>query len=1069
MLTAFVQASLGVDIVYPQSLTITGYEGLIEEGSTLQLQANPTPSNTTYSYYSWSSTNTSVATVNGNGLVTAVSEGTTTIKCVLSGFEIQYFADPYQQTATCTITVRKQTSADLITFADAEVKRICVENWDTNGDGELSYEEAAAVTELNEEFYNSKIVSFEEFKYFTGIKTIRGVGSSGNYMGFSKCSKLVKITLPETIEEIGDNSFYSDVSLKSINFPYGLRKIGFEAFRSCHSLEAITIPENVVSIGGHAFCDCYSVSSLYIPKNVRSIGSNITSTCGEAFASIIVDSNNPFYDSRNNCNAIIESATNKLISDGSNSIIPSSVTSLGDWVFYGRNATEIVIPQQITTIGHGAYGGCSYLESIILSPSLTTIYNEAFRYANKLKEVHAYTPSPIDISDGVFINDLSDVTLFVPKGCKSSYENADRWKDFKEIVEGQASDFICFVDAEVKRICVENWDSNSDGELSYEEAAAVKSIGEVFKGNTTITSFDELRYFTGMTSIVDRAFENCKSLRSLSLPEGLSWIGSGAFLYCDLRSIYIPASVAEIGIYAFVDNYNLSSIQVDAANTHYDSRNECNAIIETSTNTLIQGCKTTVIPSGIKRIGRFAFEFVDLKHIDLPQGLEEIGWCAFYGCRDLDEVVFPEGLKTMERFAYNGCTTLKNIVIPASVEYMGGGSFAGCRNIETLSVAPGGVAYISPDGSNAVVSKDGTKLVAGCRNTVIPESVVTIGSECFYDQWNLTSVSIPAMVTTIEDRAFCGCSSLTEIDIPEGVESIGEYAFSGCRIESVRIRRVVPIAITDDVFSGKANATLYVRKGCKAAYEAADYWRDFKEIVEMEAEEEEPSGPMVVTDISEMTDAIYIEPFSACIGSDVKMSICLKNAGAATAYVFDLVLPEGVTVATNDNGKYIDALSDRHLGHSRSLNYKGVDTYSLSALSLNSEEIMGNDGVIRRLTLHVADDMAEGVYAIKIRNASYSMPDGSLMELKNTTSSITAEHCILGDVNANDEVDIGDAVSIVNFLVGKDSEIFVEAVADTNKNGQVDIGDAVTIVNYLVGETDRLVRRFKTRDVKEPQ
>ena len=199
------------------------------------------------------------------------------------------------------------------------------------------------------------------------------------------------------------------------------------------------------------------------------------------------------------------------------------------------------------------------------------------------------------------------------------------------------------------------------------------------------------------------------------------------------------------------------------------------------------------------------------------------------------------------------------------------------------------------------------------------------------------------------------------------------------------------------------------------------------------------------------------------------MSICLKNARAATAYVFDLVLPEGATVATNDNGKYIDALSDRHTGHSRSLNYKGADTYSLSALSLNSEEIMGNDGAIRRLTLHVADDMAEGVYAVKIRNASYSMPDGSLVELKNTTSSITAEHCILGDVNANDEVDIGDAVSIVNFLVGKDSEIFVEAVADTNKNGQVDIGDAVTIVNYLVGETDRLVRRFKTRGVKEPQ
>ena len=122
------------------------------------------------------------------------------------------------------------------------------------------------------------------------------------------------------------------------------------------------------------------------------------------------------------------------------------------------------------------------------------------------------------------------------------------------------------------------------------------------------------------------------------------------------------------------------------------------------------------------------------------------------------------------------------------------------------------------------------------------------------------------------------------------------------------------------------------------------------------------------------------------------------------------------------------------------------------------------------VTLSITDDIAEGTYAIDIKNASYSKPDGTLVTLPDTRSVIILEDYILGDVNGNDGVDIGDAVSVVNFLVGKESQIFVEKAADTNKNGQVDIGDAVTIVNYLVGKTaslSRIPRSVSTE--REPQ
>lgn len=235
--------------------------------------------------------------------------------------------------------------------------------------------------------------------------------------------------------------------------------------------------------------------------------------------------------------------------------------------------------------------------------------------------------------------------------------------------------------------------------------------------------------------------------------------------------------------------------------------------------------------------------------------------------------------------------------------------------------------------------------------------------------------------------------------------------------------------------------------------------------MEIEAEDWED------TDISLLENAIYIEPFSARVGDNVQTEICLKNAEAATAYVFELVLPEGITVAKNETGKYMDELSGRHNDHTRTFNYKGNNTYAFSTLSGSSEELTGNDGAIRLVTLYVDESLAEGAYPIQIKNASYSKPNGTLVTMPNTTTSVTVEDYMIGDVNGNGGVDIGDAVSIVNYLVGKETSTFIIKAADTNKNGQIDIGDAVTIVNFLVGKTESLdsVLSVKKRDEIEPQ
>lgn len=1043
------------------SLTITGYDGPIREGSTLQLQAILTPSSTMYNVYTWSSSNTAVATVDDNGIVTAVSEGAATITCVLSAEgNTQYFRTP-DQTISCDITViKKSPTVEVITFADAEVKRICVENWDTDGDGELSYTEAAAVTDIGLAFKENKSIKyFNELSHFTGLTSI------------------------------SDYAFY-DCSLISVIIPNSVKKIGNAAFYGCGALSSMTIPDSVTLIDVCAFSGCKTLTSVTIPKSVTSIGTYAFSEC-ECLKTIVVASENTKYDSREDCNAVIETASNTLVVGCNNTFIPNTVTSIaggafyecsrlssvtlpngitsiGGSAFYGcRSLTSIIIPDSVTSIDNIAFYGCTDLTSVTIGKGLTNLGNSVFYGCGKLKHVTVKWKTPIGNALSPFNNsNWQNAILYVPYGTKEVYMTIADWKNFKEIVEmaPEASEIINFSDAEVKRICVENWDTNGDGELSFGEAAAVTDIGQVFKANSVITSFVELQYFTGLTSIGDRAFDNCKNLTNLRLPEGISSIELGAFLHCDLHSIYIPASVKEIGIYPFVHNSNLTSIQVDAANTYYDSRNECNAIIETSSNTLIQGCKTTVIPSGIKKIGDFAFEFVDLEHMDLPQGLEEISWCAFYGCANLEEVAFPDGLKSIGRFAYDGCTSLENIVIPASTTYVRGSSFAGCYNIEMLQVAPGSATYISPDGSNAVVSKDGTKLVAGCKNTIIPETVVVIGYECFYDQKNLTTVSIPALVTTIEDYAFCGCDALTEIDIPKNVETIGEYAFSGNRIVSVTVRREVPIAITANVFTNRANSILYVPFGCKAAYKDADYWKDFKEIVELE-EDSELDDEIEVTDISSLSDAIYIDPMEGGAGDIVKMEIRLKNVTTPVGCSFSLTLPEGFRLAKDEDNDIIYELDRR--AKKMSITMKDWDNGSYNfALTPSSgtATISGNDGTIITLYLHVPEDaVTNKTYGIHLTlNKMNLIVDGQLHEssLSDITTSFYVYDYVLGDVNSDGVVTPADAIMIIYHYFKMEQNDFNPIAADLNFDGFITPSDAIEALElYFDSNSPNSVRK----------
>lgn len=416
---------------------------------------------------------------------------------------------------------------------------------------------------------------------------------------------------------------------------------------------------------------------------------------------------------------------------------------------------------------------------------------------------------------------------------------------------------IDFADVNVKAICVANWDSDGDGELSKKEAAAVTDLGDIFINNTEITSFDELQYFTGLTSIGNSAFFSCYGLTSIVIPNSVTNIGDQAFANCGLTSVNIPESVVTIGAWAF--NYcnnitavtipeNVTSIGVSAfqncnslvtiiveqGNIRYDSRDNCNAIIETATNTLIAGCKNSIIPESVTSIGSLAFYGCnDLTSIVIPNSVTNIGYQAFAYC-GLTSVNIPESVVTIGGWAFDSCFNLTAVTIPRNVTSIDYGVFSGCNSLSSIIVEGGNSRYDSRDNCNAIIETATSSLISGCNHTIIPENVTSIGNWALAYCDNLNSIVIPESVTSIAYGAFCCCYNLTSITILGKDISIGEDAFVWCNAlrdiycYAERIPNTLRNAFGN---SNIESATLHVPAVSLDAYMATTPWSNFGNIV----------------------------------------------------------------------------------------------------------------------------------------------------------------------------------------------------------------------------------------------
>ncbi len=666
-------------------------------------------------------------------------------------------------------------------------------------------------------------MAFHNCSGMTSVIISNSVTSIGSG-AFSDCTSLTSVTIPNSVTSIGDTAFYGCSSLTSVTIPNSVNSIGASAFQGTAWYNnqpdglvyagkvayyykgkmpvntAITLESGTLGITRNAFSGCNGLTSVTIPTSVISIGLSPFGNCSK-LTSVVVESDNPVYDSRDNCNAIIETSTNTLIAGCHNTKIPNSVAHIGNSAFWNCNGLKtLAIPEGVKSIGSSAFRYCYFLQTLELPSSLEAISPYAFGSCTRLTNVISHIQEPFSIQKNVF--DIStmntgvetiypnSITLYVPESSIDAYKSTEGWategwSSFKNVLplEDMLAN-IEFADAKVKEICVANWDTNGDGELSKLEASMVSDLGDVFRYKYELRSFHELKYFTGLISISGFAF-------------------SGTYDF----SVTIPENVKDISFF----DWHPRTVEVVENNPYLKF---VDGVLYNNDLTILYYCT----------------EDGDKQEFEIPNSVKRISSGAFYE-RKMASVAIPQSVTDIWTEAFWGCSSLTSIFIPNSVTDIGTGVFGGCKNLTSIIVEEDNPVYDSRDNCNAIIKTSDNTLIQGCSTTVIPQDVTTIGSYAFWGINSLKHIEIPPSVLSIGSWAFTG-TGLTSVIIPKTVTSISD-SFMASKLKSVIVEHKVPLDINKSAFNALDNSpVLYVPAGSKAAYESADVWKDFAEIIE---------------------------------------------------------------------------------------------------------------------------------------------------------------------------------------------------------------------------------------------
>ena len=725
-----------------------------------------------------------------------------------------------------------------ISFSDATLRSICQANFDTDGDGKVTYGDVAGVTDLGTAFKDQRIKTFSELYYFTSLTSIPDDAFSG-------CTQLASLRLPKSVKTIGNRSFAGCSKLSAIKLPTGLTSIGSEAFRDCKVLEGVVLPEGVDSIGDGAFKGCQKLEEIEFPVKLQTLGAGAFGDCtaltrvalktfspaairmgdgifsgcpteqmtlsvmqgtedwvakapqwsdfgtisverelsegkfvapvdketfylyhmgtgqyltkGEAYGTQAVVGKEPmrfqlrhpstqpegiYYlmsdDTGKTGKYLFRTADDPQVGKGVNAcfVDGANLSAKSYWQIlrvedspYGEEVYTIQVPPSASDIKPSCYLGVQTDHESGAAQPTYGVYPDVELSGHKMdclwRFVH-YNEAVVQKTKA--LNTLANLlTLARKRGLKTPqeqiiYDNIRSTTD--DMTTAQQSlrrrmNMVHFGNTVAQQAFVDLGDTNSDGELSFSEAAAIKDMNVSFKDDQTLTSLDGLRYFTNLTTIPSKCFMNCKALRTVTLaatdPASIN-VSLDSFLGvtladCTLRvpmgseTLFSKANVWKnfghiVGYRTDTQGMALEQLLMNAAaagqdisaeQAVYDAPESSNEAISKTIATLRQklhyidiadkktesicvanwdtsldGELTIEEAAAVKEIGDVFRNVSNMESLEVLRhftGLTDIPSSAFRNSGQLTTVYLPAGVKSIGEFAFTGCTNMKFLVI----------------------------------------------------------------------------------------------------------------------------------------------------------------------------------------------------------------------------------------------------------------------------------------------------------------------------------------------------------------------------------------------------------------------
>lgn len=875
--------------------------------------------------------------------------------------------------------------------------------------------------------YGEHVYIPETFAYNEEAYTVVSIGPNA----FRNCTNLKSVYLPSTLKTVNDYAFWNCPRLSEVSIPDKVTSIGVAAFGECKGLQSIVIPDLVKKIDDYAFFGCGGLKSITIGKSVTVIGEY-------AFSSYTYDDGLPKPETlvwnAIDCNTM---ALGAYFLNLKNVTIGEEVQTLpSDFVPYSI-IKSINIPNSVKTIGKGAFQECKELERVTMGDSVVTIGDNAFELCSSLTSIKIPN-SVITIGNSAFSNckALGEVEL----GNSVTTIGSSAFASCSALSSIEIPNSVTTIGSSAFAYCSALSSIEIPGSLSYysgeenrffycKNLSRVKlNEGIIYLGYSDFngcTNLTEIEFPNTLLYIMPYAFANT-GLKSVKLPDSLLGLNYGAFYNCkDLSSVTIGKNLNGIGSIemSIAFDFNpfrgctgLMSIVVDPANTTFDTRDDCNAIIETATNTLLFGCNGSFVPNGVKTIGLYAFA----------------------DCPGLVKLDIPESVTSIKARAFNNCSNLKILNFNA----------INCSEIGNI-----------PDDDSSWRSPFDNSLYF--QAVSFGDKVERIPAN--FPKFNMSTrnLVLPNSVKTIEAGAFYGTAKA--VVIGDNIESIAAGAFKS-GITTAYVSCDTPRPCSSGAFANPQ--TLYVPAGTKMKYFMANGWCEFANIEVKDFSDDYVAADSIILDANEITlQRTSTRQLVATImpGNVTTKNVSWLSTNSKIATVTSTGLVKAVANGVTDIVAYVDNVATKCRVTVSNLMVEEIKL-SASSLQLELDDMVTLNAIVtpdnaenKTLEWEIPEN---NVIMTQIFNDTHSVNIGAIGEgtvtitARTTDGSNKSASCVvtvgkqeqLGDVNGDGEVTIADINIMIDLVITEK----YQSEYDLNNDGEVNIADINLLIDLIL-------------------